>query len=422
MLSDSAAARPATVLVVDDQANARDLLCAELVALGFEVVPAADGEEAWRRFCHQTPDVVITDMAMPRCDGLELLQRIRSRSDVPVIVFSGNGSIESAATAFKAGADDFVDALTCEIDDLVNLVRNATESTHAISHPEDLECRLVGDSAAMQRIRWQVAGLAPLSTPVLVSGESGTGLSTTIRALHELGVSGGSELRRIQAASFSLETAPQLAGGPGAVYLADVERLSPAGQEFWADQLAKARGQTLRSRTRVFASTSAPLSSLVRGGRFHPDLGRALLRFHIELPPLRDRSGDVPAIAKALLARIGTAMGRDRVKLSPAALAYLETSRFPENIRQLERLLERATAYSIGRVIRRRTLQDLMVDLEDSVASMREERRFLERERLVRTLQETGGNITHTADILERSRAAVYRMIDKYDIPLKRAD
>ena len=361
-------------------------------------------------------------MAMPRCDGLELLQRIRSRSDVPVIVFSGHGSIESAATAFKAGADEFVDSLTCEIDDLVGLVRSATESTDAPPDPEDLEGRLVGESAAMKRIRWQIAGLAPLTTPVLVCGERGTGLRTTIQALHELGISGASELRRIEAAGFSPDTGLQYASGSGAVHIADVECLSPDGQEFWADQLAKARRQTLRSHARVFASSSAPISSLVRNGSFHPDLGRALLRFHIEVPPLRDRSGDVPGIAKALLARISTAMGRERTKLSPAALSYLEASKFPENIRQLERLLERATAYSTGRVIRRQTLQDLRVDLEDSVASMREERQFLERERLVRTLQETGGNITHTADILEKSRAAVYRMIERYDIPLKRAE
>ena len=300
---DTADARPAMVLVADDQANARDLLCAELAALGYEVISAADGEEAWRRFCAQTPDVVITDMAMPRCDGLELLQRIRSRSDVPVIVFSGHGSIETAATAFKAGADEFVDSLTCEIDDLVGLVRSATESTGAPPDPEDLAGRLVGESAAMKRVRWQIAGLAPLTTPVLVCGERGTGLRTTILALHELGVSGASELRRIEAAQFSPETGIEYASRSGAVHIADVERLSPDGQEFWADQLVKARGQTLRRRARVFASTSAPFSSLVRSGRFHPELGRALLRFHVELPPLRDRSGDVPGIAKALLLR-----------------------------------------------------------------------------------------------------------------------
>ena len=97
-----------TVLVVDDQKRPRELLSVELEDAGFTVLTAADGEEGWERFCGSEAAVVVTDMSMPRCDGIELLRRIRSRSDVPVIVFSGHGSVESAAEAFKAGADDFV--------------------------------------------------------------------------------------------------------------------------------------------------------------------------------------------------------------------------------------------------------------------------------------------------------------------------
>ena len=97
-----------TVLVVDDQQRPRELLCSELEDAGFTILAAADGEEGWQRFCESETSVVVTDMSMPRCDGIELLRRIRSRSDVPVIVFSGHGSVESAAEAFKAGADDFI--------------------------------------------------------------------------------------------------------------------------------------------------------------------------------------------------------------------------------------------------------------------------------------------------------------------------
>ena len=112
--------------------------------------------------------------------------------------------------------------------------------------------------------------------------------------------------------------------------------------------------------------------------------------------------------------------GRTRIQLSPAAEAHLAESRLPENVAQLERILERAVAYSAGRVIRKKTIEELMADFERSVAGMREEHRLRERERLLEALEETGGNITHTADRLERSRAAVYRLIAKYDIPLQR--
>ena len=129
----------ATILVVDDQPRARDLLGAELEDAGFDVLTAEDGDAGWETFCRQDPAVVITDMSMPRCDGIELLRRIRSRSDVPVIVFSGHGSVQSAADAFKAGADDFVNSLDLEIDDLVRLVREAAQSKP--SPPAMFSCR-----------------------------------------------------------------------------------------------------------------------------------------------------------------------------------------------------------------------------------------------------------------------------------------
>jgi DNA-binding NtrC family response regulator len=359
-------------------------------------------------------------MAMPRCDGLELLRRIRSRSDVPVIIFSGHGSVENASDAFKAGADDFIDSLKLDIDELVRTVRKAARSKHIAPNPQDLEQRLVGRSPAIERVRWQITGLAPLTTPVLVSGDTGTGRSTTIRALHELGSTSTGELHRIDALRFRNEAESQGTVAPSAFHIQGVEQLSPETQTLWAERLAKPEARSPKSAQRVFASTSTPLASLVRSGDFHPVLGNALLRFHVELPPLRERTEDIPEIAKALLQRIGTSVGRSRIQLSPAALKHLETCPFPENIRQLERLLERAAAYSVGRVIRRQTLQDLIVDLEDSVETMRQEKQLLEREKLLRTLQDTGGNITHTAEALKKSRAAIYRLMTKHNIPLTR--
>lgn len=417
-----------TVLVVDDQEQARTLLGEELAGAGFDVTSAADGDEGWERFCTARPDVVLTDLQMPRCDGIELVRRIRSRSDVPVIVFTSHGSVSSSAHAFKAGADDFISSLDVGIEDLVSIVREAAEAPGQPADGDELARRIAGTSRAANRVRWQIAGLAPLDAPVLVSGDPGTGRTTAVRALHELGSTGDGELEEIESAGFSLgdyrkAQAARAAGGlPGAraIHLEDVEHLGWAAQGWWAAQLESTEPRGPGDPPRLFASTSAPLASLVRSGAFHPDLGRVLLRFQIELPPLRERSEDVEPIAKALLARIGAAVGRGRIQLSPAALRHLERGRFPENVRQLERLLERAAAYSPGRTIRRQALQDLMVDLEDSVASMRDERVLLERERLLRTLQETGGNITRTAEILGKSRAAIYRLIEKHDIPLTR--
>ena len=235
--------------------------------------------------------------------------------------------------------------------------------------------------------------------------------------MHELGSTASGRLRRIRASSFVPADFAD-PGTIGAVHLEDVEQLSPDSQRYWSNRLAREEKSSLPSTLRLFASTATHLGTLVRAGKFDARLGKALLRFEVQMPPLRERSSDVPKIATALLDRIGRSVGRPRVQLSPAALAYLETARFPDNIRHLERLLERAVAYSLNKVIRRQTLQDLMAELESSVAGMREERQLLERERLIEALQETGGNITQTAEILEKSRAAIYRLITKHEIPL----
>ncbi|GAG14000.1 unnamed protein product, partial [marine sediment metagenome] len=189
-----------TVLVVDDRARPRRALATELEDAGFAVVQAADGAEAWEQFRHHSPDVVITDMVMPRSDGLDLLSQIRSCSDVPVILFTARGSVESAATAFKAGADDFVSSPDVEVEGLVALVERAISGASPSLELGDLEQRLVGRSRAILRLREQISGLAPLRTPVLVSGEPGTGRDTVVRALHELGATADSELLEIDTA------------------------------------------------------------------------------------------------------------------------------------------------------------------------------------------------------------------------------
>ncbi len=113
-----------TILVVDDQPGARKVLAAELEDAGFQVVLAADGVEAWQQFRQASPDLVITDMVMPRSDGIDLLNRIRSHSEVPVLLFSAHGSVEAAVTALKSGADDFVSSETFHDDWLASVVGN----------------------------------------------------------------------------------------------------------------------------------------------------------------------------------------------------------------------------------------------------------------------------------------------------------
>ncbi len=403
-----------TVLLVDDLERPRRALAAELEDAGFAVIQAVDGHEAWRRFCEQKPDVVVTDMVMPRSDGLDLLSRIRTRSDVPVILFTARGSVQSAASAFKAGADEFVSSPDVEVEDLVEMVADAVAGARAPQTPPDLEAHLVGKSRAMSRIRDRVAGLGPLRTPVLVSGEPGTGRDTVVRALHEFGATAGTPLIRIDPGS---PPSSQRAPKSGAVHLDGIERLSAESQSYWSEYIARAESGGFREGPRVFASTAGPIGAPIPENGIYQELRGALLRFAIELPPLRAIAEDIPLIADALVAQIGAKVGR-KIRLSGSAREFLGVQPWPGNTKQLERILERATAFSRGRQIRRDVVKEILAELEDSLASIREQHRALERKALVRAIQETGGNITKTAEILGRSRSAVYRLIEKHGIAL----
>lgn len=405
-----------TVLVADDQPRARRALATELRDAGFDVCEAENGSQAWERFRGRNPDVVITDMVMPKSDGLDLLSRIRAISEVPVILFTAHGTAQAAAAAFKSGADDFVCSPDVEIDDLVHLVANAVGRTGPTAPHPDLAARLVGESKPMRRTRERLSGLAPLRTPVLIAGEPGSGRDTAARALHELGASAGDDLVCLAPGAYRLNPNKAI---PAAVYLDDIDRFDADGCAYWLKVIREAEVDGFRRRPRVLASTSVPLPTLSVDTEFAAGVGRVLLRFALELPPLSAMKEDVPAIAASLVEAIGASVGR-KIRLSPAASEFLAKQRWPGNASQLERVLERAVSYSRGRQIRRDIIADCFADLEDSLDTIRERGSIRERAELLHALEASRGNISRTAETLHKSRAAVYRLIEKHGIPLQR--
>lgn len=404
------------VLVVDDLERARRALASELTDAGFDVVEAEDGIDAWEQFRVHRPDAVVTDMVMPNSDGIDLLGRIRSQSDVPVILFTARGSIQTAALAFKGGADDFVASDEVEIDDLVSAVRQAISDRSQPRAGDGLADRILGDEQATQRLRERVAGLAPLRHPVLVSGERGTGRDLVVTALHEVGSSGQGSLVRVPADQAEARmTIPDCS----AIYLDGIEQFTPRAQSFWKRYLSDCEKRSFEGSPRILAATTTPSAGLVRGDELDDQLRLYMLRYAIELPPLRAVPGDIATIADALVERGCERVGR-RVKLSPAARDFLARQRWPGNGAQLEQVLERSIAFTRGRQIRRQTAQDVLAEFEESLDSIREHHAVLERDALMRTIRETGGNITRTAEALGKSRGAVYRLIEKHDIPLRK--
>ncbi|MDP7300093.1 MAG: response regulator [Myxococcota bacterium] len=405
---------PGVVLVVDDRARPRRALAHELEDAGYAVVEAQDGVEGWRLFGQHQPDVVVSDMVMPRSDGLELLNRIRASSDIPVLLFTARGSIESAASAFKAGADDFVASSDVTVEDLVSLVDRAVAGNRPSHEHTDLAGRLIGSSDAMRRVRERVSALAPLRTPVLVCGEQGTGRDSVVSALHELGSTAQEDFATFDCANF--EPGGRLPA-TGAIYLDGVEALSPTAQRYWGERVARSVSDNLRDPVRLFASASERFVDRVRSGAFESDLAAVLLRIVIELTPLRERSEDVPELADALTRRATEHIGR-QVRLSPAAKATLSAYPWRQNCVGLARVIERCVAFSRGRTIRRQLVQEILSEDEPSIAGIREQNTLREREEVIHAIESTGGNVSRAARKLGRSRGAIYRLIERHGIPL----
>ncbi len=404
----------ATVLVVDDQAAARRALAAELEDAGFDVVEACDGDDAWTRFQQQEPALVVTDMAMPRSDGLDLLGRIRSESDVPVIVFTAYGTVDTAVSALKLGANEFVSSAKLEADEIVDLARRMCRSPAQAAVIEQLRERLAGESAAMDQVRHRIAGVAPLRVPVLIEGEEGAGRRTVALGMHDLGPFFDGEFKEYDAPVFS---ANRRVPRTGSVYIRNIERLSPQGRKTLAEVMLASTREDLR----VLVSSALPFAQWARGVDFLPDLVQELARFTIRIPPLRERAADIPAIADAISARFGRALGRGRVRCSAATTRFLASQPWPGNVAQLAGILERCIAYESSSTIGRAAVARLVLEDQESVDRIRTERRQLDRDEVIAALRDTGGNVAQTAELLGRSRQSIYRIMSKNGIRIQRA-
>src|SRR5262245_17046805 len=176
-----------TILVADDQSSTRSHLAARLADAGFSVVEASDGEEAWEQFREHDPDLVLSDLRMPRCDGLELLERVRAQSAVPVILLTAYGDVPTAVRAMKRGAEEFLSFDGLDVNQLIERIRVLVRASEAGGIAAGLARHIVGASPAMQRVRERVAGLLKLRTPAVILGDPGTGRGHVARVLHDLG-------------------------------------------------------------------------------------------------------------------------------------------------------------------------------------------------------------------------------------------
>jgi two-component system response regulator PilR (NtrC family) len=379
-------AAKATVLVVDDEADIRELLELSLIRMGLGVECVGSVAEAKERLQGRQYDLCLTDMRLPDGDGLELVRYIGANcTDLPVAVITAHGSTENAVAALKAGAFDYV-SKPLSLEQLRTLVKSALNLPQkpAAKPAPGGGYGLLGDSPPIQQVRAMIDKLARSQAPVYITGESGSGKELAARLIHAGGarrdrpivpVNCGaipenlmeSEFFGYRKGAFTGAEADREgffhAANGGTLFLDEVADLPLAMQVKLLRAIQEKRVRKVGATqedpvdVRIISATHQNLGALVAAGRFRQDLFYRLNVIELRMPPLRECRDDVAAIAASILERLARQNGTPPARLDPAALEELASYDFPGNVRELENILERALALCGRDEIRAEDLQ-----------------------------------------------------------------
>ena len=369
-----------SALIVDDERDIRELLVLTLGRMGLRVDTAANLSEARELLGANRYDLCFTDMRLPDGSGIELVGEIsRNHPQTPVAMITAFGNMDLAVEALKAGAFDFV-SKPVDINVLRGLVRHALELNNAERPkppptPPEQASRLLGDSSAMDTLRATIAKVARSQAPVYILGESGVGKELVARTIHEQGARGAGPFVPVNCGAIPAELMEseffghkkgsftgahadkpglfQAASG-GTLFLDEVAELPLPMQVKLLRAIQEksvrpvgAAGE-VQVDVRILSATHKDLSGLVADGRFRHDLYYRINVIELRVPPLRERTGDLPQLAGAILQRLSAGQGRPNPQLTVPALAALAGYPFPGNVRELENVLERALALAEG--------------------------------------------------------------------------
>ncbi len=447
----ASAPRDSLVLVVDDEPDIRELLELTLIRMGIGVVVAGTVAEAKGKLAQERFDLCLTDMRLPDAEGLELVRHIASLGiDLPVAVITAYGSAENAVAALKAGAFDYV-SKPVGLEQLRALVKSVLSLPERSGEGSLAGQQLLGESPALRQVRDLVAKLARTQAPVYVSGESGSGKELAARLIHANGARRAGPFVPVNCGAIpeTLMESEFFGYRKGAFTGADTDRdgffQAAHGGTLFLDEVAdlplamqvkllraiqekKVRklGATQEDPVdaRIICATHQNLAALVEAGKFRQDLFYRLNVIELPMPPLRECREDIGRISASILARFATQSGGLPARLSRAALAALTEYDFPGNIRELENVLERATALSGAAEIGPDDLRIAPLAGEETEASggLREAAGLpslplpdyldrVERDAITQALVRTGFNRTAAAKLLGVTfRALRYRM------------
>jgi len=461
---------PARVLIVDDETNLRKVLAATLKREGYDVVQAADGEQAIEIFDQGGIDIVVSDLVMPKVGGFEVLQHVLDQSpEVPVILITAHGTVDSAVQAIKTGAFDYV-TKPFEQNELRQVIAKAARTRDldrggTLSGALDggkIPARIVGESPRMQEIYRIVEKVADTPSTVLITGESGTGKELIAQALHRGSARHAAPLIKINCAAIPKDLMESELFGyergaftgavtskPGRFELADggtlfldeigeipIEmqvKLLRALQESEFERVGGVK--TIKVDVRLITATNRDLQKEIQAGRFREDLYYRLNVVPVALPPLRERRGDIPLLVEFFLDKYNRRLNKRIAKLSPAALEALQNHTWPGNIRELENLMERTVLFADGPVVGPSDLPESlrtpqqgapailavpMAAIAPADASLKDIVKgsvaVLERDLITRALDETGGNVTQAAKKLKISRKSLQNKMKEFGL------
>ncbi|MCP3142007.1 sigma-54-dependent transcriptional regulator [Pyxidicoccus xibeiensis] len=457
------------VLVIDDEVNLRKVLAAMLRRDGFDVTVAENGEQGLAEFHKNGADIVVTDLVMPKVGGMEVLGTVRAANpDVPVIIITAHGTVDSAVDAIKAGAFDYITKPfdQAELSAVVAKAAKTNESARRSVRP-DLKARaaIIGDSPQIQEVYKIIDKVADTPSTVLITGESGTGKELIATALHGASSRRDKPFIKINCAAipstlleselFGYERGAftgAVTSKPGRFELADegtlfLDELGEIPVDMQVKLLrALQEGEfervggikTTRVDVRLVAATNRDLQAEIEAGRFRKDLYYRLAVVPITLPALRERRSDVPMLARHFLEKYNKRLNKKIEGIADDAMVILQGYAWPGNIRELENLIERVLLFADGPLITVKDLPEQVrqgagaqagatqspstpgmevpvgeVGLKDIVRMKAAE---LERDLIMKKLEETGGNVTRAARLLQISRKSLQTKMKEFGL------
>ncbi len=451
------------ILIVDDEAKMRRILEIMLLQMDFNVYQAGDGIEALQCIKEQEVDLLITDLQMPNLDGLELLKHLRAENNnIPVIMVTAHGSVESAVSAMQYGASDYIlrpfdlEAVEASVHRALKFAQVKQENNYLRNEVDAGWGEFIGNSPAMQKVYTLIQQVAPTKTSVLIQGETGTGKELVARAIHRASPRKEQLFVAINCAAIPADILEselfgykkgaftgafkdkvgkfELAKG-GTLFLDEITEMDINLQAKLLRVLQERQIERLGSNTsiqidiRIIAASNRNPEQAISEKKLREDLFYRLNVFNIELPPLHKRGQDIIILAEHFLQQHTKEFGFPYNGLSPAAIQSLLDYNWPGNVRELENMMERAAVISGGKII---TPQHLPLSPKQSIApstespsngnsfqeshDLNQHVEQLERQLIQNALQQTNNNKAKAAAQLKISERSLWYKIKKYSL------